>query len=45
MPKAEFNRKEASFASNLELNIKKKPVKCYIWSTAVYGAETCWRRK
>jgi hypothetical protein len=27
------------------LNLKKKLVKCYIWSTALYGAETWTLRK
>jgi hypothetical protein len=26
--------------SKLDLNLRKKPVKCYIWSMALYGAET-----
>jgi hypothetical protein len=25
---------------NADLNLKKKLVKCYIWSIALYGAET-----
>jgi hypothetical protein len=25
----------------LDLNLRKKLVKCYIWSMALYGAETC----
>ena len=28
------------FTSTLDLNFKKKLVKCYIWSMALYGAET-----
>jgi hypothetical protein len=24
----------------MDLKLRKKPVKCYIWSTALYGAET-----
>jgi hypothetical protein len=28
------------FTSNLDLELRKKLVKCYIWSTALYGAET-----
>jgi hypothetical protein len=31
--------------SKLDLNLKKKVVKCNTWSTAVYGAETCTLRK
>jgi hypothetical protein len=33
--------KSASF----ELNLRKKLVKCYIWSIAIYGAETWTLRK
>ena len=39
MEKAAFNKK-ALFTGKLDLNLRKKPVKCYIWSTAVCGAET-----
>ena len=28
------------FTSKLDLNLRKKLVKCYVWSMAVYGAET-----
>jgi hypothetical protein len=28
------------FTSKLDLNLRKKLVKCYIWSIALYGAET-----
>ena len=31
-----------SFTSKLDLNLMKKPVKCYVWSMALYGAET-WK--
>jgi hypothetical protein len=40
LPKAAFNRKEALFTSKLNLNLMKKLVKCYIWSMALYVAET-----
>jgi hypothetical protein len=42
--KAEFNKKTL-FTSKLELNPSKKLVKCYIWNTALYGAETWTLRK
>ena len=42
MAKAAFNRKKILFTSKLDLNLRKKLVKCYIWSMALYGAET-WR--
>jgi len=28
------------FTSTLDLELRKKLVKCYIWSIALYGAET-----
>ena len=43
--KAAFNKKKNLFTSKLDLNLRKKLVKCYIWSTAVYGAETWTLRK
>jgi hypothetical protein len=33
------------FTSKLDLNVRKKLVKCYIWSIALYGAETWILRK
>jgi hypothetical protein len=38
MAKAAFNKKETFFTSKLDLNLRKKLVKCYIWSMALYGA-------
>jgi hypothetical protein len=32
MAKAAFNNKKNLFTSNLDLNLRKKLVKCYIWS-------------
>jgi hypothetical protein len=40
MAKAAFNKKRALFTSTLDLEFRKKLVKCYIWSIALYGAET-----
>ena len=40
MAKAAFNKKKNSFTSKLDLNLRKKLVKCYVWSMALYGAET-----
>ena len=40
MTKAVFNKKKALFTSTLDLELRKKLVKCYIWSIALYGAET-----
>jgi len=38
MAKAAFNKKRALFTSTLDLKLRKKLV--YIWSIALYGAET-----
>jgi hypothetical protein len=32
--------KAALFTSKMDLELRKKLVKCYIWSIALYGAET-----
>ena len=40
MAKAAFNKKRALFTSTLDLELRKKLVKCCIWSTPLYGAET-----
>ena len=40
MAKAAFNKKRTLFTSILDLEWRKKLVKCYIWSIALYGAET-----
>jgi len=40
MAKAAFSKKKTLFTSKLELNLRKKLIKCYIWSMALYGAET-----
>jgi len=40
MAKAAFNKKRALSASTLDLELRKKLVKCYIWSIALHGAET-----
>ena len=40
MAKAAFNKKRTLFTSTLDLELRKKLVKCYVWSTALYGAET-----
>jgi hypothetical protein len=39
MAKAAFNKKKTLFTNKLDLNLRKKLVKCYIWSMALYGAE------
>ena len=41
MAKAAFSKKKKTlFTSKLDLNLRKKLIKCYIWSMALYGAET-----
>jgi hypothetical protein len=37
--KAAFNRERNVFTSKLDLNLRTKPVKFYIWKIALYGAE------
>jgi hypothetical protein len=44
LAKAAFNKKTL-FTSKLDLNLRKKLVKCYIWRKALYGAETWTLRK
>jgi hypothetical protein len=39
MAKTAFNKKKTLFTSKLDLELRKKLVKCYSWSIAVYGAE------
>jgi len=38
--KAAFNKKRAIFSSTSGLKLRKKLLKCYIWSIALCGAET-----
>ena len=45
MAKAAFNVKQARLTSKLELHVRKKPVKCCIWSIGLCGAETGILRK
>jgi hypothetical protein len=42
MAKAAFNKEKTNFISKLGVNLRKKSVKGYIWSVALYGAET-WK--
>jgi hypothetical protein len=36
--KAAINRKKTLYTSKLDINVRMKLVKCYIWSTALYHA-------
>jgi hypothetical protein len=38
--KAAFKKKKVLFISKLDFNLRKKLVKCYIWSISLCGAET-----
>jgi hypothetical protein len=40
MAKVAFNKKRVLFTSTLDLKLRKKLVKCYIWSIALYDAGT-----
>jgi hypothetical protein len=40
MTKTAFNKKRTLFTSTLDFELRTKLVKCYIWSMALYGAET-----
>jgi hypothetical protein len=39
MAEVAFNKKKILFVSKLDLNLRKKLVKCLIWGMAFYGAE------
>jgi hypothetical protein len=38
--KQQWNKKKTVLSSQLDLTVRKKPVKCYIWGTSLCGAET-----
>jgi hypothetical protein len=38
MAKTAFNKKRILFTSTLDLELRKKLVKCYVWSIDLYGA-------
>jgi hypothetical protein len=40
MAKVALNKKGTLFTNTLDLELRKKLVKCYVWSIALYGAET-----
>jgi hypothetical protein len=43
--KRAFKKTKALYGSKLDSGLRKKLVKCYIWSTALYGAGTWTLRK
>jgi hypothetical protein len=45
MANAAFNKKKALCTSKLEVNLRKKLVKCYNWSITMYVTETWTLRK
>jgi len=45
MEKAAFYKNKALLTGIVDLNFRKEPVKRYIWSIALYGAETWTRLK
>ena len=40
MEKEDFNKKRSIFCGPLEKELRKRLVKCFVWSVALYGAET-----
>ena len=40
-----FNRKMSLLTSKMNIELKKKLVRCYVWSIALYGSETWTLRK
>jgi hypothetical protein len=40
LAKAAFNKKIALFTGKMDLKLRKKLVKCYIWNVALCGAGT-----
>jgi hypothetical protein len=45
MAKTAFDKKKSLFPSKLDLNLRKKLLKCYIWNIALIGAKTWTLRK
>jgi hypothetical protein len=43
--KKQHSKKRRLFTSKLDLNLRKKIAKCYIWSIALYGDENWMLRK
>jgi len=41
LKKAKKMKKKTLFARKLDINLRKKPDRCYIWSVALYSSETC----
>jgi hypothetical protein len=43
--KPAFHKKKFLFPRKLDLNLRNKPLKCYIWSITLFGAEIWTFRK
>jgi hypothetical protein len=43
--KEAFNRKISLFTRKLNIELKKKLLRCYVWSIALYGSEIWTIRK
>jgi hypothetical protein len=43
--KQAFNRKISLFTNKLNIELKKKLVRCYVWSIDLFGSETWTLRK
>ena len=45
MAKEAVNRKRSIFCGPLEKELRKRLVKCFVWSVVLYGAETWTLRR
>ena len=45
MAKEAFSKKRSFFCGPLEKVVRKRLVKCFVWSVALYGAETWTKRR
>jgi len=45
MGKNVFNKKKTTFCSKMDIGLRKRLVKCYVWITMLHGAETWTLRK
>ena len=45
MAKEAFSKKRSFFYGPLEKVVRKRLVKCFVWSVALYGAETWTKRR
>ena len=45
MGKNSFNRRKTLFTSKMDIGLKKRLIKCFVWSVVLYAAETWTLRK